>query len=185
LILTSLNWIGWLRKPHRQGVATNIVVMNGQASGDECAKECSYECFRFPIFILVTESFFEHYFLKRILLSWVVFQIVVYYFRMATEEEKASKCPKDLHRYRCKTCGITRSKCILVKLHIISSHGRESLKDEKIFSLEAEGQSHRRIPCVCQECGVSFNKPSHLKQQKLSHTGQVGYITNHSIYANL
>ena len=104
---------------------------------------------------------------------------------MATKEEKASKCPKDLRHYSYKTYGITRSKCILLKLHIISSHRREALKDDKRFSLEVEGHSHKHLPCVCQECGVSFNKPAHLEQHKLSHTGQVGYVTNHSIYTNL
>ena len=107
------------------------------------------------------------------------------YFRMAAEDEKGSKRPKDLRRYCCKTCGITRSRRILLKLHIISIHRREALENDERFASETEGQSHRRSPCVCQDCGASFNKPAHLEQHKLSHTGEVGYTTNPKIYPDL
>jgi hypothetical protein len=62
---------------------------------------------------------------------------------------------------------------------------REALENDKRFASKAEGQSQRRSPCVCRECRVSFNKLAHLKQHKLSHTGQVGYITNPEIYQNI
>ncbi|KAH9326239.1 hypothetical protein KI387_006417, partial [Taxus chinensis] len=83
----------------------------------------------------------------------------------------AKKCSEDDQRhYSCQICGVVRSKRRILKLHIISSHGPDALKENR-FDSERVGE---RSQSVCDLCGTSFKKPSHLQQHKLSHSALEG-----------
>ncbi|XP_059073296.1 transcription factor IIIA [Cryptomeria japonica] len=73
----------------------------------------------------------------------------------------------DQRGYSCQICGVLRSKRVLLELHMLSSHGPEALKSDKRFASKGPGIHSL---CVCNICRMSFAKPSHLQQHKLSHS---------------
>ncbi|KAH9326230.1 hypothetical protein KI387_006408 [Taxus chinensis] len=79
----------------------------------------------------------------------------------------AKKCTEDdQRRYSCQICGVVRSKRRSLKVHVSLSHGPDATK-EKSFASEGVGE---RSQSVCDLCGMSFRKPAHLQQHKLSHS---------------
>ncbi|GAA0164840.1 C2H2 zinc finger transcription factor [Lithospermum erythrorhizon] len=80
-----------------------------------------------------------------------------------TEEKVEKKEPifKDVRRYQCQYCGIFRSKKTLISNHIKEHH-----KDEVMEEEEEEVKKENE----CEECGLSFKKPAHLKQHMQSHS---------------
>ncbi|XWS15391.1 hypothetical protein CRYUN_Cryun35bG0092900 [Craigia yunnanensis] len=83
------------------------------------------------------------------------------------EEEKRERLEgaifKDIRRYFCEFCGICRSKKSLISSHILTHHPDEIGNGGK----EEEGISSSN---TCEECGVTFKKPAHLKQHLQSHS---------------
>ncbi|XP_010546690.1 PREDICTED: transcription factor IIIA-like [Tarenaya hassleriana] len=76
---------------------------------------------------------------------------------------------KDIRRYICQYCGISRSKKHLITSHILSHHQMEmDAEEEDDEAGEAEEEFSDRN--TCQECGASFKKPAHLKQHTQSHS---------------
>ncbi|KAL1219898.1 Transcription factor IIIA [Cardamine amara subsp. amara] len=75
---------------------------------------------------------------------------------------------KDIRNYLCQYCGISRSKKYLITSHIESHHKMEveEEKNDEACEVEEDGSSKR----TCQECGLEFKKPAHLKQHMLSHS---------------
>ncbi|KAL1215255.1 Transcription factor IIIA [Cardamine amara subsp. amara] len=75
---------------------------------------------------------------------------------------------KDIRNYICQYCGISRSKKYLITSHIEAHHKMdlEEEKDEEACEVEEDGSSKR----TCQECGLEFKKPAHLKQHMLIHS---------------
>ncbi|ONI35730.1 hypothetical protein PRUPE_1G551600 [Prunus persica] len=89
---------------------------------------------------------------------------------------------RDIRRYYCEYCGIRRSKKSLIASHILSHH-----KDEmEMSSVDEDREVEQEKSNTCQECGVSFRKPAHLKQHMQSHSLERPYICSvddcHSSY---
>ncbi|KAL8249859.1 hypothetical protein R6Q59_006727 [Mikania micrantha] len=75
---------------------------------------------------------------------------------------------RDIRRYSCAYCGIVRSKKTLISTHIQSQH-----QDE----IKGEGyEDTGGMVNTCEECGVSFRKPAHLKQHMQSHSLERPFI---------
>ncbi|KAJ0431123.1 putative transcription factor C2H2 family [Helianthus annuus] len=77
---------------------------------------------------------------------------------------------RDIRRYTCAYCGIVRSKKTLITTHILQSHHQDEIKEEEGDD-ENGGKKN-----VCEECGVSFKKPAHLKQHMQSHSLERPFI---------
>ncbi|GLJ19076.1 hypothetical protein SUGI_0342660 [Cryptomeria japonica] len=77
----------------------------------------------------------------------------------------------DQRGYSCQICGVLRSKRKLLKLHMFSSHGPEALKSDNRFASKGPG---KHSLCICNICGMSFAKLSHLQQHKISHSALEG-----------
>ncbi|KAK1413737.1 hypothetical protein QVD17_35517 [Tagetes erecta] len=75
---------------------------------------------------------------------------------------------RDVRRYTCAYCGIVRSKKTLISAHVQSQH------QDEIKEVEAEEKGRKEN--VCDECGVSFRKPAHLKQHMQSHSLERPFI---------
>ncbi|KAG8372207.1 hypothetical protein BUALT_Bualt12G0042500 [Buddleja alternifolia] len=72
---------------------------------------------------------------------------------------------RDIRRYYCEYCGICRSKKSLISSHILTHH-QDELKEKE----QSEDKSSAEKSNTCEECGVSFRKPAHLKQHMQSHS---------------
>ncbi|XP_074336106.1 transcription factor IIIA-like [Apium graveolens] len=80
-------------------------------------------------------------------------------------EMKEGPIFRDIRRYYCEYCGICRSKKSLISSHILSQHQDEVNKIKQDDNAEKE----RLKSNTCEECGLSFQKPAHLKQHMQSH----------------
>ncbi|XP_074320625.1 transcription factor IIIA-like [Silene latifolia] len=80
---------------------------------------------------------------------------------------------RDIRRYYCQFCGTCRSKKTLITKHILSEHPEEMEKMKEMEGGECEGQKGNN---TCEECGVSFKKPAHLKQHLLSHSFERPFV---------
>ncbi|EPS65995.1 hypothetical protein M569_08782, partial [Genlisea aurea] len=73
---------------------------------------------------------------------------------------------KDIRRYYCDYCGISRSKKALITAHVLAQHPEEVKKQQDC----SEGEDCFEKSNTCESCGMSFRKPAHLKQHMLSHS---------------
>ncbi|KAI3818222.1 hypothetical protein L1987_12025 [Smallanthus sonchifolius] len=80
---------------------------------------------------------------------------------------------RDVRRYTCAYCGIVRSKKTMITTHIQSQH-QDEIKEEE--EEEEEGEEKGGKGNVCEECGVSFSKPAHLRQHMQSHSLERPFI---------
>ncbi|KAL6987326.1 hypothetical protein U1Q18_013074 [Sarracenia purpurea var. burkii] len=80
--------------------------------------------------------------------------------------ERKGPLLRDIRRYHCDYCGISRSKKSLLTTHLLAHH-QDEMKDKN-------GDGDKEKDCVklnkCEECGASFRKPAHLRQHMLSHS---------------
>ncbi|XP_074329003.1 transcription factor IIIA-like [Apium graveolens] len=81
-------------------------------------------------------------------------------------EKKEGPIFRDIRRYYCEYCGICRSKKSLISSHIVSHHQDEVNERTADENEEKEGLKSN----TCDECGLSFQKPAHLKQHMQSHS---------------
>ncbi|CAN8278210.1 unnamed protein product [Cochlearia groenlandica] len=89
---------------------------------------------------------------------------------------KPSTKTKDIRYYRCKYCGITRSKQYLINSHIDSHHKME-VEEERGNEEACEGvEEEASGKHTCVECGLEFKKPAHLKQHMQSHSLQRPFV---------
>ncbi|XP_045802408.1 transcription factor IIIA-like [Trifolium pratense] len=79
---------------------------------------------------------------------------------------------RDIRRYFCDYCGISRSKKTLITSHINSHHQVEVEKAGLQRDQEAQGIKSN----TCKECGASFRKPAYLLQHMQSHSLERPYI---------
>ncbi|KAG6411044.1 hypothetical protein SASPL_129118 [Salvia splendens] len=88
------------------------------------------------------------------------------------EEGVKSRDPifRDIRRYYCEYCGICRSKKTLIAAHIQAQHAEE-LKEKELNEENDNGEKLNK----CEECGLSFSKPAHLKQHMQSHSLEVNF----------
>ncbi|CAN4118359.1 unnamed protein product [Withania somnifera] len=84
-------------------------------------------------------------------------------------EEKREVLLRDIRRYCCQFCGLCRSKKSLVAPHI-QSHHQDKIESQKEEATEDVQRKEGSKMNVCEECGVSFQKPAHLKQHMQSHS---------------
>lgn len=82
------------------------------------------------------------------------------------ETQKKLPVFRDIRRYCCEYCGISRSKKSLLASHLLTHHKDEM--DRK--SSEVSGEKASSKSNTCDECGATFQKPAHLKQHMLSHS---------------
>ncbi|XP_057506109.1 transcription factor IIIA-like [Actinidia eriantha] len=81
-------------------------------------------------------------------------------------EEKEGPIFRDIRRYYCEYCGISRSKKSLLTSHLLSQH-----KDEMEEKSAAGDEEKERIMLnKCEECGASFHKPAYLREHMRSHS---------------
>ncbi|XP_052173085.1 transcription factor IIIA isoform X1 [Diospyros lotus] len=76
---------------------------------------------------------------------------------------------KDIRRYYCEYCGISRSKKSLLTSHLLSHH-QEEMKETGNSSENFVEEERVAKSNTCEECGASFCKPAHLRQHMLSHS---------------
>ncbi|MFS8020923.1 putative transcription factor C2H2 family [Helianthus anomalus] len=88
-----------------------------------------------------------------------------------TETKREFPIFRDIRRYTCAYCGIVRSKETLITTHILQSHHQDEIKEEEGDG-EGDDENGGKMN-VCEECGVSFKKPAHLKQHMQSHSLEV------------
>ncbi|GLT24986.1 hypothetical protein SLA2020_001450 [Shorea laevis] len=88
--------------------------------------------------------------------------------------EEDMEVPKfrDIRRYFCDYCGISRSKKSLLKSHVLTHH-KEEMNEE---SVSDDGDEEAERSRTCQECGATFKKPAHLKQHMQSHSLERPFI---------
>uniref|UniRef100_A0ACD5ZLC5 Uncharacterized protein n=2 Tax=Avena sativa TaxID=4498 RepID=A0ACD5ZLC5_AVESA len=75
---------------------------------------------------------------------------------------------RDIRRYKCEFCDVVRSKKRLIRDHVLEHHKDEV--DGLDEYTEGGGVPHRMTSHDCEECGVRFKKPAHLKQHMQSHS---------------
>ncbi|XAR71000.1 hypothetical protein NMG60_11028069 [Bertholletia excelsa] len=80
--------------------------------------------------------------------------------------EKKRPIFRDIRRYYCDYCGISRSKKSLLTSHLLLHH-KEEMKD-RIANREGEKETVKLH--TCGDCGASFRKPAHLRQHMQSHS---------------
>ncbi|KAM0016531.1 putative transcription factor C2H2 family [Helianthus debilis subsp. tardiflorus] len=90
-----------------------------------------------------------------------------------TETKREFPIFRDIRRYTCAYCGIVRSKKTLITTHILQSHHQDEIKEEEG---DGEADENGGKMNVCEECGVSFKKPAHLKQHMQSHSLERPFI---------
>ncbi|KAK3438366.1 hypothetical protein EUGRSUZ_C02983 [Eucalyptus grandis] len=79
--------------------------------------------------------------------------------------EKSGPVFRDIRRYYCEYCGICRSKKSIITSHIHSHHKGEM---EAAMARGVEEKEGAKV-YTCDECGVTFMKPAHLKQHMQGH----------------
>ncbi|XP_061362314.1 transcription factor IIIA-like [Gastrolobium bilobum] len=79
---------------------------------------------------------------------------------------------RDIRRYSCQYCGMSRSKKTLITSHINSHHKEEAEKAGLQRDQESEGIKLN----TCKECGARFKKPAYLLQHMQSHSLERPYI---------
>ncbi|XP_059643102.1 transcription factor IIIA-like isoform X1 [Cornus florida] len=89
-----------------------------------------------------------------------------------TKEGRPTPIFRDIRRYNCDYCGISRSKKSLITSHILSVHQDEM----KARVADEEGESEGAKSNTCEDCGASFQKPAHLKQHMQSHSLERPFI---------
>ncbi|XP_019264539.1 PREDICTED: transcription factor IIIA-like isoform X1 [Nicotiana attenuata] len=87
-------------------------------------------------------------------------------------EEKREVIFRDIRRYYCEFCGICRSKKSLISSHILSNHHDEMERRKDEANEDVKKKEGPKIN-ICEECGVSFQKPAHLKQHMQSHSLEI------------
>ncbi|KAL6509029.1 hypothetical protein OROGR_023136 [Orobanche gracilis] len=80
-------------------------------------------------------------------------------------EETRGPIFRDIRRYYCDYCGVSRSKKSLLARHILTEH-EEEMKEKEGNEEKENGEKFN----ICNECGASFRKPAHLKQHMQSHS---------------
>ncbi|KAJ3679436.1 hypothetical protein LUZ60_017447 [Juncus effusus] len=75
---------------------------------------------------------------------------------------------RDIRKYCCEYCGISRSKKALLRSHIASAHQDKVKEIEEKEEDKEEGSKEERNKC--ETCGACFKKPAHLKQHMVSHS---------------
>ncbi|CAI9779570.1 unnamed protein product [Fraxinus pennsylvanica] len=87
---------------------------------------------------------------------------------MGIEQDGREVIFRDIRRYYCEYCGICRSKKSLISSHILLQHKEEIKEKEQKVEIK-EGKKLN----ACEECGVCFKKPAHLKQHTQSHSLEI------------
>ncbi|XP_010521148.1 PREDICTED: transcription factor IIIA [Tarenaya hassleriana] len=91
---------------------------------------------------------------------------------MAEDGDVETPIIRDIRRYVCQFCGISRSKKYLITNHILSEHQMEMHEKEEIEASEEEEEEDSNGKNICPECGACFKKPAHLKQHMQSHSDE-------------
>ncbi|KAF9624426.1 hypothetical protein IFM89_011434 [Coptis chinensis] len=98
---------------------------------------------------------------------------------MENEVKKTRSTPvifRDIRRYYCDYCGVSRSKKCLLTSHLLSNH-KEEMERAKLECGEEEKEGTKSI--TCEECGASFRKPAYLKEHMRSHSNEVYLYSNY------
>ncbi|KFK22183.1 hypothetical protein AALP_AAs51843U000100 [Arabis alpina] len=90
---------------------------------------------------------------------------------------------KDIRKYLCQYCGISRSKKYLITSHILSHHKMEMEEERDDEGCEVEEEALGKHNC--QECGAEFKKPAHLKQHMLSHSIEGDLLRSSTMLASI